>query len=308
MTEQSRTIRIGTRGSALALWQANHIADLLRKHHPNLNVEIEVLSTRGDRVLETPLPLIGGKGLFTAELEEALRLGVIDCAVHSLKDLPTDTSPGLPIVAIPQRGPVGDCLVTSAGSSLYSLPHGATVGTSSRRRAAQIRVLRNDLQILDIRGNVETRLRKALDAAGPYTATLLAEAGLERLGIQRSEIYHVPLEELLPAPGQGALAVQSRDEETLDSLFAPLRDLETTVAVQAERSFLAYLEGGCSTPVAALGRVRNGRLSLRGRVSAPDGSRQIDVDGVDDFVNATALGERLAIQALSSGADELLSP
>jgi hydroxymethylbilane synthase len=307
------TVVIGSRGSALARWQADHVAALLGAAYPNLQIEIAIISTRGDRVLDTPLPLIGGKGLFTAELEHALRGGEIDLAVHSLKDLPTDDPPGLTVGAIPERASVHDALVSRGGHTLDSLPPGATIGTSSRRRAAQALHARPDLQIADIRGNVPTRIRKVEDADGPYDATLLAQAGLERLG-QVDRISEVlPLDRMLPAPGQGALGVQCRDEADWLALLSAINHPPTRRAVAAERAFLAGLGGGCAVPIAAYGVVEDGELRLRGRVSALDGSRQVDVagearlDGADPLAVAAALGRSLADQARAQGAVELLN-
>jgi hydroxymethylbilane synthase len=309
----SQTVVIGTRGSTLARWQADHVAALLGAAYPDLAVKIEVITTRGDRVLDTPLPLIGGKGLFTAELEGALREGAVDLAVHSLKDLPTDDPPGLTVGAIPRRAAVHDALVSRGGHTLDSLPPGATVGTSSRRRAAQARHARPDLQVADIRGNVPTRIKKVEDANGPYDATLLAQAGLERLG-QADRISEVlPLDRMLPAPGQGALGVQCRDETDSLALLRPINHRPTRQAVAAERAFLAGLGGGCALPIAAYGAIDDGVLRLRGRVSALDGSRQIDVAGeasmnvADPLAAARALGWSLAEQARAQGAMDLLN-
>jgi hydroxymethylbilane synthase len=302
------TVRIGTRGSALALWQAHHVRDLLRQAWPTLTVFIEVMRTQGDITLDSPLPQIGGKGVFTAELESALRRGAIDLAVHSLKDLPTDESEGLIIGAIPKRGNPHDALISRAGHTLDTLPKGAAVGTSSRRRAAQLLVRRPDLRLLDIRGNVDTRMRKAMLAAGPYDAIVLALTGLERLGRADEISQELSLDEMLPAPGQGALAVQCRDEVASRPLLAPLIHRPTRLAVTAERAFLAALGGGCAVPVAAYAEVRNRRLVVRGRVTAPDGSRQVDVslEGAASAKGAAILGQRLAEMALAQHADELL--
>ena len=300
--------RIGTRGSALALWQAHLIRALLVRAWPALTVEIEVMKTQGDVTLDSPLPQIGGKGVFTAELEAALRSGAIDLAVHSLKDLPTEDSPGLIIGAIPERGDPRDALVSRGSHMLDALPTGAAVGTSSLRRSAQLLVLRPDLRLLDIRGNVDTRIRKALDADGPYDAIVLALAGLERLGRAEEASQWLPLEVMLPAPGQGALAVQCRDEQASRELLAPLSHRATTLAVTAERAFLAALGGGCAVPVAAHATYSQRRLSLRGRVTSPDGSRQVDVSlsGSASLKGALALGQKLAELALAQHADELL--
>lgn len=302
----SQVFRLGTRGSRLARWQTDHVAHLLRAAHPGLTVEVVVIHTRGDRVLDTPLPLIGGKGLFTAELEAALRECRIDAAVHSLKDLPTDMPAGLALGAIPLRGPVQDVLVSREGYTLDALPFGATVGTSSRRRAAQLLHRRPDLHILDIRGNVDTRVRKTLDPAGPYTATVLAQAGLTRLGLDAGTPVPLPVDVMLPAPGQGALAVQCRDDAASRALLAPLDHRETRAAVYAERAFLAGLGGGCAVPVAALATIRGEKLHLQGRVLSVDGRTCIRVEITGPLDAAEALGQALAQEALAQGAARLL--
>jgi hydroxymethylbilane synthase len=302
-------VRIGTRGSALALWQAHQIRALLMRAWPSLMVEVEVMKTQGDVTLDSPLPQIGGKGVFTAELEAALRSGAIDLAVHSLKDLPTEESAGLIIGAIPERGDPRDALVSRGNYTLDALPRGAAVGTSSLRRSAQLLVLRPDLRLLDIRGNVDTRIRKALDVDGPYDAIVLALAGLERLGRAEEASQQLPLDVMLPAPGQGALAVQCRDEQASRDLLAPLNHRATALAVTAERAFLAALGGGCAVPVAAHATYAQRRLTLHGRVTAPDGSRQVDVSlvGAASLKGAVALGQKLAEMALAQHADELLA-
>jgi hydroxymethylbilane synthase len=298
---------MGTRGSALARWQTDHVAELLQKAWPGLEIEITVLHTQGDRILDKPLPLIGGKGLFTAELEEALRSGAIDLAVHSLKDLPTDLEPGLAIGAIPLRAAVEDVLVCRSGSRLRELPPGAVLGTSSRRRAAQVRHRYPHLAMADIRGNVDTRVRKALDPHGLYDAIILARAGIERLDHADAISEILSLEVMLPAPGQGALAVQCRDEEVLRTLLAPLDHAPTRAAVEAERAFLRGLGGGCAVPIAALATADGGQLTVRGRVTALDGSQEIEVALQGDATSARELGERLAAQALANGAAVLLA-
>jgi hydroxymethylbilane synthase len=299
---------LGTRGSALARWQTEHVAGLLQAAWAELDVVTETITTQGDRVVDTPLPLIGGKGVFTAELETALRDGRIDFAVHSLKDLPTDTPEGLTIGAVPARADARDALVSRDGHTLETLPMGSAVGTSSQRRAAQIRYQRPDLRLIDIRGNVDTRLRKAFAEDGEYDAILLALAGLERLGRTDAVTQVLALDVMLPAPGQGALAVQSRDDAEAKALLAPLNDTLTEAAVTAERAFLAGLGGGCSLPIAAFGNVQGDRLHLRGRVTAADGSRQIDValHGLADAATARELGAELAREALGKGVAKLL--
>jgi hydroxymethylbilane synthase len=306
MTMHLHPLRLGTRSSALARWQTDHVASLLQASYPGRQLEIHPISTRGDRVLDTPLPLIGGKGLFTLELEHALRAGEIDFAVHSLKDLPTEDAPGLVVGAIPPRANPADALVSKSAYTLDTLPKGAVIGTSSRRRAAQLLHYRPDLRIQDIRGNVETRIRKALDPNSPYTATILACAGLERLALTDVISQILPFAVMLPAPGQGALAVQCRDEETSRTLLQPIHDAATAAAIAAERAFLAALAGGCSLPVAAHSRFVDDRLEFWGRVSAVDGSQQIEVCAEGSLDEAASIGSLAAAQAFAQGAEEIL--
>jgi hydroxymethylbilane synthase len=312
MTDPAGIVRLGTRGSALARWQTDHVAALLQSAHPNVTTEIKILSTRGDQVLDKPLPLIGGKGLFTAELEAALRDRRIDLAVHSLKDLPTEQPRGLTVGGVPARENVADVLVSRDGHTLYTLPKGATIGTSSRRRAAQLKVFRPDLQTYDIRGNVGTRVKKALDPDGPYDAIVLAYAGLVRLGNADVVSQVLPLEVMLPAPGQGALGIQSREESEAHTLLQPITDTDTLLAVVAEREFLAGLGGGCAVPIAAYAEVTGEYINCTGRVAALDGSRQIEVkhrialDKNDPLDAARELGHILSKSALDEGAREIL--
>lgn len=308
--------RIGTRGSDLARWQADHVASLLKQTYPDCAVEIVIFSTKGDEIIDKPLPSIGGKGLFTEALEDALRENAIDCAVHSLKDLPTDDAPGLITGAIPVRAMVNDVLVSRDGIGLDRLPQRATVGTSSRRRAAQLLYRRPDLRIIDIRGNVPTRINKTLDPDGPYDATVLAQAGVERLNLMPRVTEVLALAVMLPAPGQGALGIQCRADDESRRLFAPLTHVQTALAAQAERAFLKYLGGGCAVPVAAHGLCSStGSLQLEGRVIALDGSRVIEVSGrvrvdLDDYrdslANVRELGHSLAEEAFEEGADTIL--
>ena len=307
-------VRIGTRGSALARWQADFVAGLLRAGYPDLPVEILVFSTRGDQVLDTPLPLIGGKGLFTAELESALRAAEVDLAVHSLKDLPTQDPPGLTVGACPLRASVRDALVSRAGLKLEDLPGGAVIGTSSRRRAAQLLAHRPQFAVLDIRGNVPTRLRKVKDPTGPYDATVLAEVGLERLQRSGDITQVLPLDVMLPAPGQGALGIQCRRSLDWLRLLKPINHLPTQLAVTAERAFLTGLGGGCAVPIAGYGYLDGDILVLRGRVCSLDGTRQVEVAlsrtlaaGDDEMIaSAHQLGLTLAQLALDRGAGDLL--
>lgn len=309
MTNFPYSITLGTRGSGLARWQTDYVGSLLKNVYPALEIRTELIITRGDQVLDKPLPLIGGKGVFTAELEAALNRRDIDFAVHSLKDLPTENPSGLSLGAIPVRGSAGDALVSRGGYTLDTLPHGAAVGTSSRRRAAQLLYRRPDLRMIEIRGNVDTRLRKALDENGDYDAIVLALAGLERLQLTQYVSQKLSLDDMLPAPGQGALAVQCRDEAAVTQWLSPINHEPTRITVTAERTFLAGLGSGCSIPVAAYAAIDGDTLRLRGRVTAPDGSEQVDVvaESTANIQSASELGVELARKATDSGVSRLLA-
>lgn len=301
-------IRLATRGSALARWQTEHVRQALHVVWPHLDIQTQIIATSGEQMLDKPLSLIGGKGVFTAELETALRERAVDIAVHSLKDLPTEETPGLVIGAILPRGNPQDVLISREGYTLATMPQGATVGTSSRRRAAQLLRHRPDLRMADIRGNVDTRIRKALDPEGIYDAIALAAAGLERLEQTHVISEYLYLDVMLPAPGQAALAAQCRDEAESLALLVPIRHVETEIAVTAERAFLAGLGSGCALPVAAYAVIENQTLRLRGRVTAPDGSKQVDVEssGAAEISVARAQGAALAQAALGQGVKRLL--
>lgn len=303
MTEQT-SIRIGARGSSLSLRQVDLVADLLRAAHPGLSVEVTVIATKGDRIADAPLPSIGGKGLFTEEIEFALLEGRIDLAVHSLKDLPTTEADGIMIGAVPTRASASDVLIARTGLRLADLPHGARIGTSSTRRASQLKRFRADFEPASIRGNVETRIRKSNDPANGYDAIVLAAAGIERLGLGDRVIDVLPFDVMLPAPGQGALAVQCRRDEQIERLLAAIGDPQTTFAVTAERAFLEGLGGGCSAPIAALGVFSDRQLLLSGRVLTDDGSQSLDVAMREECVNvdqARQLGAKLAEMAIEHG-------
>ncbi|MEO0557729.1 MAG: hydroxymethylbilane synthase [Bacteroidota bacterium] len=311
MTDNPTTLRLGTRTSALAMWQAEHVAASLRQSWPTLSVELVPFVTQGDRMLDQPLPEIGGKGLFTAELESALRKDEIDLAVHSLKDLPTEDPDGLVIGAILERADPRDAWVCPEGYSLAEVPAGASVGTSSHRRASQILKHRPDLVVESIRGNVGTRIEKV--RSGAYDAAVLAVAGLERLGRLSDAQEILDLEVMLPAPAQGALAVQVRaDDKTVGPLVAAIDHATTRREVEAERYLLAALGGGCSAPVAALATESETHLRIQARVLSLDGHTCIDIDesvsteGVDLDNAALALGEAAAHTARDHGADLLL--
>jgi len=296
-----------TRPSALARWQTQWVITALQKVHPRLECEEKVITTQGDKILDKPLPEIGGKGLFTQELESELLSGAVHCAVHSLKDLPVENPAGLTVGCIPVRAEVRDALISKHCYKIATLPVGAVVGTSSHRRAAQILAIRSDVIIQSLRGNVDTRLRKALE--GQYDAIILAGAGLTRLGLDKHVTEWLSLDVMLPAPGQGALAVQCRaDDQTTLSLLAVLEDSSTRKAVTAERSFLSGLSGGCSVPVAAYASSTSSQPSansLTGLVISPDGKKIVKVIGQD--ANAELLGYELARQAIAQGAGDILS-
>lgn len=296
-------LTFATRPSVLARWQTARVMQLLQAAHPGLHCREYVISTTGDRLLDRPQPEIGGKGPSTAELEEALLSSRVHAAVHSLKDLPVEEIPGILLAAVAERESARDVLVSSNGRALNDLPQGARIGTSSPRRAAQLLARRPDLTILPLRGKIETRVRKVLD--GDYDAIVLAEAGLTRLGLRThiSEVFS--LEVMLPAPGQGALAVQCRadDSETL-ALLQALHDPITFAAVEAERAFLAGLGGDCSLPVGAFADKEDGMIILTGAVISPDGKQSIRLSAVDS--EPQRLGERLADLVLERGAAGLL--
>jgi hydroxymethylbilane synthase len=298
----SRTIRIGTRGSKLALAQAHWVQARLQSLHPELAVELVTIKTTGDRFLEQPLSAIGGKGVFVKEIEDALGAGGIDCAVHSLKDVPSELAPGLVLAALPRREDPRDVLIAAHGLSLHRLPPGARVGTSSLRRMALLRAFRGDLKVAGVRGNVDTRLRK-LDA-GEMDALVLAVAGLHRLAIERDGEVLDP-ERFIPAIGQGALAVESRCDETVE-LLAPLDDAETRAAVGAERAFLRRVGGSCRTPLGAYATVKGDTLEIRALIASPDGTRVVRGVQAGAAAGGEDLGTELAEELLGRGGADIL--
>jgi hydroxymethylbilane synthase len=290
---------IGSRGSALALWQARHIAARLQELGEE--TRLEIIKTTGDKIQDVPLAQVGGKGLFTKEIEEALLAGTIDLAVHSLKDMPTEIPAGLTLAAIPEREEARDALV---GAALADLKEGVRIGTSSLRRSAQLHALGRGLVIENLRGNVDTRLRK-LDE-GRYDAIVLASAGLRRLGWQDRIRELIPEDVMCPAVGQGALAIETREDGGAAwSIVRKLDHAESRTAVEAERALLAVLGGGCQVPIGAHARLENGSLHLRAIVASPDGSRVIldELWGSNPRITGTELGKRL----LEAGAREILS-
>lgn len=309
MAPDSDRLRVGTRASRLALWQTDHVVSRLRQQFLGLAIETVSITTLGDRVTGVALSKIGDKGIFTRELEDGLRSGAIDLAVHSLKDLPTAPPADLEIAAVLAREDPRDALVCGAGVTLTTLPAGARIGTSSLRRRAQLAAARPDLSIVDIRGNVPTRLEKVWHRE--VDAVLLAFAGLKRLGLDKHVSQVLDPEDLLPAPGQGALAVQTRrGDERVTRLVASLDDRQTRLATAAERALLGFLEGGCQVPVGALGEFDESVLTFRALVASPDGRAVIKRRAsavVTSVQEASELGEALARELLEAGAQRILN-
>ena len=301
----SRVLRIATRKSQLALWQAEHVAALLRRAHPEISVELLPMSTKGDRILDRSLAAIGGKGLFIKELETALEDRRADLAVHSMKDVPGDLPSGLMIAAVLPRADARDALITRGASRLEDLPIGARLGTSSLRRQAQLLAARPDLRIEGLRGNVNTRLQRLDD--GELDAIVLACAGLMRLGLESRIAAHLDPEISLPAVGQGVIGIECRTEDSAarESLRA-LNDADTRIAVDAERAFAHKLGGSCQSPIAAHAQVDGESVSLVGLVAEPDGSRVLRHTISGSAANARLLGEQLAERVIAAGAGALL--
>ncbi len=301
----AQTLRIATRKSPLAMWQAEHVADRLRRAHPGLEVQLLGMTTQGDKILDTPLAKIGGKGLFVKELEQGMLQGQADIAVHSMKDVPVELPDGLHLAAILERQDPRDAFVSNRFSSLKQLPQGSLVGTSSLRRQCQLRELRPDLRVAPLRGNVNTRLRK-LDE-GAFDAVILAAAGLKRLGFgDRVSAFLEPVESL-PAVGQGAIGIECRvaDQRT-NELLKPLHDSETAACVEAERAMNNRLMGGCQVPIAGYAVLNHGRIHMHGLVGEPDGSRVIKAEISGPAEQSVALGTALAEDLLGQGADHIL--
>ncbi|MGD9409103.1 MAG: hydroxymethylbilane synthase [Thiohalocapsa sp.] len=300
------TLKIATRKSPLAMWQAEHAAALLTRLHPDLAIEIVGMTTRGDKILDAPLAKVGGKGLFVKELEQGMLEGTADIAVHSMKDVPVDFPPGLHLAVIMDREDPLDAFVSNRYATLDELPEGACVGTSSLRRQCQLAARRPDLRIEPLRGNVNTRLRK-LDE-GDYDAIILAAAGLKRLGFAGRIRAHITAEDSLPAIGQGAIGIECRsDDARVHALIEPLHHAATAERVRAERAMNAKLQGGCQVPIAGHAIHEGETLFMRGLVGTPDGSRILRAEGRALGAEAQALGERLADELLAQGADAILA-
>jgi hydroxymethylbilane synthase len=296
------SIRIGTRGSQLALAQSRWVQTWIAEHL-GLDVELVTIKTTGDRFVDRPLSSMGGKGVFVKEIEEALLAGRIDCAVHSMKDVPSEVAAGLIIAAMPPREDARDVLIGAGGDGLLQLPRGARLGTSSLRRTALVRAQRNDIRLHDLRGNVDTRLRK-LDC-GEVDALLLAAAGLRRLGIERPDARFMDPQDFIPAIGQGALAIESR-RDAFASLLAPLDHVPTRIAVTAERAFLLRAAGSCRTPLAAHATVEGNVVDVQALIASPDGSQVVRGSRKGRSSAAAALGADLAAELLGRGGAEIL--
>jgi len=301
-----KTLRIATRKSALALWQANHVRDLLLDAHPGIDIELVKIVTQGDRILDRPLAEIGGKGLFLKELERAMLKGEADLAVHSMKDVPASMEEGLVLDAVLSRANPYDALVSRKGQLLADIPPGSRIGTSSLRRKSQLLALRPDLEVADLRGNVDTRLRK-LDE-GQYDAVILACAGLERLGLGERITETLQPPDWLPASTQGIIGLQCREDDAhTRSLIEPLADSDTMVVASAERSVARVLEATCQVPLAVYAVLDSGTVRLRSVVSTPDGKESIRASGEEPSVDAVALGERVAADLIKNGAGKIMS-
>lgn len=299
------TLRIGTRGSQLALWQARWVEAAITRQWPEVAVELTVIKTQGDKILDVPLAKVGGKGLFVKEIEEALLDGRIDLAVHSMKDMPAEVPDGLTIGAVPQRENPLDAMICRQNNTLATLPRNARVGTSSLRRAAQLQHLRPDITIVPLRGNLDTRLKK-LESEG-LDAIVLAAAGLLRLGWAERISACLETTQMLPAVGQGALCIETRagDPKTLPIVSA-LDHAATRIAVTAERAFLKRLEGGCQVPLAGHAVLKGEKVAIEGLVAEIDGSRVLRAVAEGPAAEADPIGRRLAEDLLAQGADEIL--
>ena len=299
-------VKIGTRGSLLATTQSTWVKKQIEAQHPDITVELVKIITKGDKILDVPLAKVGGKGLFVKEIEEALLRRDVDLAVHSMKDVPSELPPELHLGIIPPRENPHDAFISNDYATLAELPQGATVGTSSLRRRAQLAALRPDLKIVDLRGNLDTRLRK-LDE-GKFQAIILAAAGLNRLGMSARATGYFSAKEMLPAVGQGALGIElRRDDAELLAGLAFLNDAKTTVAVAAERSFLHRLEGGCQVPIGAFAEVDGDMVELTGLVASIDGNTVLKESMQGPGTEAAELGTRLANKLLDMGGREILA-
>ena len=302
----SKTIRIGTRGSQLALWQANWVKSELEDLYPDLHIELEVIKTSGDKILDVPLAKVGGKGLFVKEIEQALMDGQIDIAVHSMKDMPGDLPESLCIGVIPEREVPYDILISQGDKPIKNLPTGARVGTSSLRRASQLLYMRPDIEIFPLRGNLDTRIKKL--TSENLDAIILAGAGVKRLNLEHVISEYIDPEIILPAVGQGALCIEVRKADPpVHELIAPLDHAETNRIVKSERAFLKRLEGGCQVPMAAFGRIDADTLTLAGMVAETDGSIMHHQTISGPVAQAETIGHDLAGRLIDMGAEQIIA-
>lgn len=300
-----KSVTIATRGSKLALWQANHIKDQLERRYKDIKVELNVIKTQGDIILDVPLAKIGGKGLFVKEIETALMNKEADLAVHSMKDVPADLPEGLVIFVNPVREDPFDAFLSVKYSSLTELPPKAKVGTSSLRRKIQIQRIRPDLEILDLRGNVDTRIRKLVE--GQFDAIILAKAGLNRLGLTEYIKYTFTDNELIPSVCQGTLGIEVRsDDEGIKELLSFLKDPTTELVTKVERSFLKHLEGGCQAPIGGYCKIVDDKLVMKGFLSSLDGVRFLQFTEISELTEPETLGIRLAERILKNGGKTIL--
>jgi len=301
----NNSIRIGTRGSKLALWQANWVKTVLEKKFPSTPVELNIIKTRGDKILDVPLAKVGGKGLFVKEIEEALLARRIDIAVHSMKDMPADIPQGLCIGAVPERENPVDVFISRSGAKFNQLAAGSVIGTSSLRRGAQLRHARPDIAIRPMRGNLDTRLKK-LESEN-FDALVLAAAGVKRLNLEHKITEYLSPAIMLPAIGQGALCIEiRRDDAIVGPMVATLDHAPTRAVVAGERAFLNRLEGGCQVPIAGNGRIHEKQFILTGLVAEVDGSRIIKEEKSGPLDSVETIGTELAEGLLSRGADKIL--
>ena len=302
---KAHNIVIGSRGSQLALWQANWVKSELERLHDNVDIDIRIIATSGDIIQDVPLAKIGGKGLFVKEIEEALLANEIDLAVHSMKDVPIELPTELGISVITKRENPLDALISKNGEKLADLPQGATIGTSSLRRSSQLLKYRDDFKIHPLRGNVDTRLRKVEE--GKYDAILLASAGLNRLGWANRITEEISHDILLPAMGQGALGIETRlDDTMIYDFISTLNHEQTHYAVSAERSLVGRLDGGCQVPIGAYARVEKGLITLKGLVASLDGEVIYKLENVGPVDDAINIGQELGSKLLKMGANEIL--
>jgi len=305
MAAERTRLTIGTRGSKLALWQSEYIRDRVAEI-TGLPVEIRIIKTTGDKILDVPLAKVGGKGLFTKEIEVELEAGTVDLAVHSMKDVPTELPDGLVIAAMPPRVDPRDAIVSGAGYTLDTLPQGARVGTSSLRRVAQVRALRPDVEIVDVRGNLDTRMRKA--ETGEVDVVILASAGITRLGWADRITHYISSDEMVSAVGQGAIGVEIReDDEFMQDVCAKLADADTMACVTAERVVMRTLEGGCQVPIGAQARLAGESMIIDGIVGSVDGTRILRATAEGEASDPVGLGKVLVEVLIEMGANEILA-